>query len=199
MELHEMTKRELRALYLIEFGKKAGILTETQLIDAIKWERSRREYFARRQAELKAETEAQTQKIAERVARKITRGDLTVFMSAKISDLSEDECKVRWLLRKANKDIALSEAGVAKFAKDMLDDPIRALSWADSVFHTVALGRIAQEVMMMINDGFLFVEIKETLKEHLVSKAKSSHSSSTSSNQISQAVVVATAEYLSDI
>lgn len=197
MELNAMTKMQLRSLYVIETGMKPKTWTEERLVLEINTQRRIRDSEARRHANQIAEKEAYAKRDADRAARKEARGDIEAYVDMSGRDLSEEENKVRYALRKCQRDTRETAHALVAHVLRLQSDPVDALKWADKVYDHVAMARVAKEVVHMYGAGFSFDEVQTTLRDTLVSKSKANSSSSISSDHMDRSMLKAIAEYIS--
>lgn len=69
---------------------------------------------------------------------------------------------------------------IEKFSKEMLENPFRAMEWADSVFEATAIKEVADAVLYMLKHYTTLLDVHELLYQMMRDKARYINNKSTS-------------------
>jgi hypothetical protein len=172
-----------------------------------RWKEPRLKQEISRLLEVKAEkeakaAEAEAQKLAakaEREALITARGTLEEFILKRSSDmLSESDQKFAFSLRRAVSVIEQEKVAVAKFAKEVQENPSYALSWSKGLFELTAKAAVAKEMTYWFTLGGTYEGWVENAQSEALRKARSpAMSTSPTSNLMDTYIAAAWADAVS--
>lgn len=193
-----MTLNELREQYENLSGYPAdGRWKESRLLSEVEVLLEKK---AEKEARL-AEEEKQRQIAKEmREARIAARGTLQEFIEKRFADgLSESDQKFSFALRRAVAKIEREKTEIAKFAKDVQENPSYALSWSKGLFEVAANAKVARQMIYWFEQGGTYEGwVEEARKEALRMARSPSMSTSPTSNLMDSYTAAAWADAADD-